>query len=326
MLENALSWFFPLLLTTAYAGLAAYAHRWVILRYQTRLRHPRDMWSHLLRYLLGWPLIVALVLSGVLILGEFWPLSAHQRNVFHVTIKIVLIVALALVAQQWFVSAYRFSRPTSWMRITLLRKLLLTLIYVTAALMVLDAMQINISPLLASLGIGSLAVALAVNQILGNFFAGIQLAVERPIEVGQSVTLENGMTGQVLALDWMKTHLRAEDGSRVIVPNARMTGFILQNLTLSEPESAVIVKLAIDRASDLERAEQVALETAARLMARPGEEAPPTPTAYYTKLAGAGAELTVMLSARDHASVAQLRSAYLKALNQAYEAAGIKVV
>jgi small-conductance mechanosensitive channel len=236
---------------------------------------------------------------------------------------------LTLAAQQWVVSCFKFSPEGSWMRITLLRKIALFILYTVAALMISQCLGQPIAPILATLGIGSLAVALALKDILSNFFAGIQIAVDRPLEIGQAVTLENGMSGRVLALGWLKTSLRMDDGSLLFVPNSRMTSFIIQNLTLSGQEAATVVKLSIDRTSDLDRAEQVALAAARQMMA-PAESPTQTParepSTRYTLLGAAAAELSVTLRAENHSAIPELRSAYLKAVNTALAQAGVKIV
>lgn len=324
--DHASQWIFPILLAAVYAGLAAFFYRWVTFNFRLKFRRPSNALNDFLLYLLSWPLLLALVLAGLLILSELWPLSLHARSIFRKIELITIVVTLTLVVQQWLISSFKFSPEGSWMRITLLRKIVLFTLYTLALLMISQALNLPIMPILATLGVGSLAVALALKDILANFFAGIQLAVERPLEIGQSVTLENGMSGRVLSLGWMKTDLRMDDGSLLFVPNARMTGFIIQNLTLSEHEAATIVKLSIDRASDLARAEQVALETARQTMQASGQAPAQEPTTRYTQLGATAAELSVTLRTLTYAAIPELRSAYLKAVNTALSQAGVKIV
>jgi small-conductance mechanosensitive channel len=135
------------------------------------------------------------------------------------------------------------------------------------------------------------------------------------------------MTGEVLGIGWMRTQMRAQDGSLIFVPNSRMLGFIFQNYSLNDPEAVLTVTLPIDRQADLERAERLALEAARQVLGLTKPELSDQGIrAHYTDLGAAAAQLTVTLRAHNHPAVPALRSAYLKAVNTALAQAGIKLV
>src|SRR5262249_16011095 len=73
-------------------------------------------------------------------------------------------------------------------------------------LIFLDSVGISITPLIASLGVGTLAVALALQDTLANLFAGIYLIAEKPVEAGHFVKLESGEQGHVTRVGWRNTH------------------------------------------------------------------------------------------------------------------------
>lgn len=321
-------WIWPVLMLIVLAALAVYFYPWLVLQARRRLRHIDDMWRDLLFYALRWPFAIALSVAGIYLLTQNWPLSFAAREFFQRAEQIALIVLFVLLFQHWIVAAYRFSGEASWLKITFLRKLLLIAIYSIATLMIMDTVGMHIGALLVSLGIGSLAVGLALKDILANFFAGIQLSMERPLEPGQMITMENGMTAQVLWINWMNTHLRSLDGSLVIVPNSRLLGWVIQNQSLSDPLATVAVVLTIDRAADLDRAEQLALDAAREVMPATEISVPGPiqfPSARFTKLTATAAELTITLAAHDPAALADLRSAYLKKINTALNQAEIKL-
>ena len=81
-------------------------------------------------------------------------------------------------------------------------------VYGIGLLILVDSFGISITPILASLGVGSLAIALALQPTLENFFAGIQIVIDKPIKVGQFVKLESGEGGYIVKIGWRSTWLR----------------------------------------------------------------------------------------------------------------------
>jgi len=326
-MPNFWNWFLPLVLTIAYVVAAAYAYRWLALGARRFLRRLSPIAGDLFLYCLKWPLVLLLVLAGAQILSNLWPLATHTSHYLNNLEQVALIVVLVLVGQRWLIGSFKYSPSDSWLRVPLLRKLILIMLYTLAALMAAQSLDYNLNPILAFLGAGGFAMALGLRDVLANLFAGIQLNFDKLLAVGQSLTLENNMTGEVLGIGWMRTQMRAQDGSLLFIPNSRMIGFILQNFTLGEPEAVLTIKLPIDRLADLERAEKLALEAAGQVLGIPASELGGQGIkAHYTGLSATAAELTVTLRAHNHPAVPGLRSAYLKAVNAALAGAEIKLV
>lgn len=107
------------------------------------------------------------------------------------------------------------------------------LILLLGGLVVLSTLGIAITPLLAALGVGGIAVALALQDILSNLFAGIYILAERRLRVGDIVKLESGQEGNVTDIGWRTTRLRMHPNHIVIVPNSKL---IQSVLTLRGPE------------------------------------------------------------------------------------------
>jgi len=102
-------------------------------------------------------------------------------------------------------------------------------VIVVGGLVVLGHLGIAITPILTALGIGGLAVALALQDTLSNLFAGFHLLADRPVRVGDTIRLENGMEGMVEDIGWRSTRIRQPADDLVIVPNAKLAQSILTN-------------------------------------------------------------------------------------------------
>ena len=130
-------------------------------------------------------------------------------------------------------------------------------IVLIALLIVLDTAGVSITPLIASLGVGSLAVALALQSPLANFFAGIQILADKPIEVGHYIKLDSGEEGYVTKVGWRSTTIRALRNNLIVIPNAKLMDTVITNYYMPAKELSILMQVGVHYDSDLEQVERV---------------------------------------------------------------------
>jgi small-conductance mechanosensitive channel len=151
-------------------------------------------------------------------------------------------------------------------------------IWLTGGLVLLSGLGVSIAPILTALGVGGLAVALALQDTLSNFFAGIHLLIEKPVRVGDFVRLETGQEGYVADIGWRTTRIRMLPNNMVIIPNNKLTQSILTNYSLPEPRMAVSIPFGVSYDANPELVERVVLEEAKKAVGQvPGLLADPAP-------------------------------------------------
>ena len=101
-------------------------------------------------------------------------------------------------------------------------------IWIALGLVGLSALHIQVRPLLTGLGIGGLAIALAVQNILGDLFAAISIVVDKPFVVGDSISVEN-YRGKVEHIGLKTTRLRSESGEQIIFSNGELLKSKIRN-------------------------------------------------------------------------------------------------
>ncbi len=191
-------------------------------------------------------------------------------------------------------------------------------------LVVLDSMGISITPIIASLGIGSLAVALALQPTLENFFSGIQLIADKPIQVGQFIRLESGEEGTVTRIGWRSTWVCQPNNNTVIIPNKLLVSSRVMNFFYPDREMAVIVGVGVHYASDLEKVERVAVDVGRQVMKEcPGGVGSFEPFIRYHTLADSSINFNVILRAVDWPSTHLVKHEYIKRLQKRFSAEGI---
>ena len=127
---------------------------------------------------------------------------------------------------------------------------------------ILQHFHIEVGSLLVTLGVGSLAVGLALQDTLANIIGGVILYTDRPFRLGDRVQLDTGEVGDVVDIGIRSTRLLKLDRHVVIVPNANLVRNRIVNLSLPDESNTLSVEFRVAPESDLARAKAVALEVA----------------------------------------------------------------
>jgi small-conductance mechanosensitive channel len=141
-------------------------------------------------------------------------------------------------------------------------------IWAVFALLALDNLGVKIAPLVAGLGIGGIAVALAVQTILGDMFSSISIALEKPFVVGDALRVDD-VEGTVEYIGIKSTRLRSVTGEQVIISNADLLKSRVRNLGRM-PERRVLFRLRLAYENDSGRIERVASIVRRVVEAQPG--------------------------------------------------------
>jgi small-conductance mechanosensitive channel len=193
-------------------------------------------------------------------------------------------------------------------------------------MLVLDNLGVSLTPLLTTLGIGSLAVAIALQDTLGNAFAGLHIKADQPIEVGQFIRLENGDEGYVERIGWRSTRIRMLPNKTAVVPNNKLVQSTIINYDLPDSEVAVLVQVGVHYDSDLQQVERVTKEVAKSIMTKvPGGVPSFEPFIRYHTLNQSSIDFTVILRARTFVDNYLIKHEFIKALQAKYRETGIVI-
>jgi small-conductance mechanosensitive channel len=147
-------------------------------------------------------------------------------------------------------------------------------------LVLLDSLGIQITPLLTALGVGGLAVALALQDTLSNLFAGVHLLADRPIRVGDYVRIAESIEGYVVDVGWRSTRVRMLANNVVIVPNKKVAESVITNYDMPERRMSIVLPVSVGYGSDPDRVEAVLTDVAVTAAGEvPGLLAEPEPFA-----------------------------------------------
>jgi small-conductance mechanosensitive channel len=195
--------------------------------------------------------------------------------------------------------------------IPLLRKLVLIILSIIGGLIILNRFNVNISGIIVSLGVGSLAIALAAQETLSNMIAGFVILIDRPFREGDRIRLPSGEFGDVFEIGMRSTKILDFDNNLVIVPNAELVKSRIQNITYPDYVSRVFVDVEIAYDSDLELAKKILIQIA--------KDHPLTlqefePAVFVTGFTSNGVSLRLISRTADYRNVYQMQSDFREAI------------
>ena len=186
-------------------------------------------------------------------------------DALHDVLFVILVFVVSLIVARLAIGAVRMYLAPAGGAVpgtSILANLIRILVFVVGSLVVLDHFDISIMPVLTALGLGSLAIALALQDTLSNLFSGLQILASKQIKPGDFVGLDSGEQGEIIDITWRNTIIREISNNEIIVPNSRMASVTLTNYQLPEQELSIPVEIGVAYGSDLELVERVAAEVA----------------------------------------------------------------
>ncbi len=197
------------------------------------------------------------------------------------------------------------------------------LIFAMGGLVILQSFGIAITPILTALGVGGLAVALALQDTLSNLFAGLYIIAARDIKPGDYIRLNSGEEGYIVDINWRNTKLR-DLSNMIVVPNAKLGAANITNYEQPDKEVLVPVQLGVAYENNLDQVELAALEVAREtLRETPGAVANFEPLLRYSSFEESSITFRAILRAQSYADQFRLRHAFVKRLHERFRREGI---
>jgi small-conductance mechanosensitive channel len=275
------------------------------------------------------PFLVLCIMLGLYAALEFTRLPQTLLGKAETGLSILAIVAVSMVTANILAGLIRIRAEkieTALPVTSLTENIIRIVVYGTGTLVVLNALGISIAPILATLGVGGLAVALALKDTLSNFFAGFHIIVNREISVGDYLKLSSGEEGYVNDIGWRSTKIRTLSGNIVFIPNAKLTELIVTNYALPGRDVAVPIELGVHYASDLAKVERIVCEEGREVLRdAPGGVPDFTPLVRYHRFGESGIDLTVILRGKEFADQFLIRHEFLKRIHERFTKEGIVI-
>ncbi len=296
---------------------------------------PTDLDTRLVQSV-RWPITFAILLLGAYLAFTVpVDLSDGQQKAVNtiagalgVLLGVYGMASLVSTSFDWYVKNVAPRTKTSFddQLFPLFRRIAIGLVYGLGALLFLDQLHINISPLIAGLGLGGLAVALAIQPTLANLFAGTYVMTEGVFTPGDYIELENGIAGYVLDVGWRSVRMRTWGNNLVVVPNSKFAETIITNYQMPFPAVNVFLNCGVSYDSDLYHVERVSLEVMEAVL----DSHPDGVKEYgsyfgYESFGDSNVDFWLFLQAKDRFGSFRLKTALMEHLHQRFKEEGIVI-
>ncbi len=266
---------------------------------------------------------------GIYLALEITEISPEMLSFLHKGLLIIVIFSVTVILSRiavGFVSLYSTKAGGAFLSTSMFTNLTKGLVYVIGILIILQSLGISIAPILTALGVGGLAVALALQDTLSNLFAGIHVIASGQVKPGHYLRLSTGEEGYVTDITWRYTTIRALPNNTIIVPNSKLASAIVTNYNIPDEEISTSVEVGVSYDSDLDKVERVTIEVAREVMKEvkggvPGFE----PAVSYSRFDDSSIKFNVILRSKEFVDQYAVKHELIKRLHKRYSVEGIEI-
>lgn len=276
------------------------------------------------------PIYFLIILAGLFLsldsLSILAPYTLWIDRIFFIFAVLLITHAIgktvSVLVNHWIRVEKKFEKTPQ-----LINKVISILLYIVAFLVIINNLNIEITPIIASIGLGGLAVGLALQPTLSNLFAGLHIITDRPINPGDFIELpELNISGYVEDIGWRSTRVRTLPNQIVIVPNSKLAENTIVNNYLPETEIAALVQVGVDYKSDLRKVEEVTIDVAKKIQKTiPGAVQGFEPFIRYHTFGDSNINFSVILRVEKFVDRFLVMHEFIKELKERYDKEGIEI-
>lgn len=263
-------------------------------------------------YSLSKPLAIAIIAGSVWISVAFIIDPAALLGEYAWLVSEKCFVAAAILIAAWVVSSFVYNFINlygRWMAsqtetdlddriIRVLEVSARYVIWFIAILMVLRMLDVDITPLVAGAGLAGLAVALAAQDIVSNFFGGAVILADKPFAVGDRIKIDEYL-GDVVSIGPRSTRIKTLDYQMVTIPNSKVSSSVIVNYAMPDVKLKIKVPISAAYGSDITRVKEILIEIGCEAAARSKYVlSDPAPSAYFLEFGASSLDFMLIIWAR----------------------------
>ena len=263
-MENGL---FSAAVTIAGGFILAGAAHWIIRWLKKKADETETEIDNIILNAVGTPLVIAIISVAFYIALTRYDIVPASLSWL---ITDQLINAVFIVLGAWIASVFSYNLIHTYANgiaektktdlddrlIPILEVIAKYLIWFVALLLILAEFKIDITPLLAGAGIAGIALALAAQDILGNFMSGAIIAVDKPFKIGDRVKIDS-FFGDVISIGPRSTRIKTLDHLFVTVPNSKITTSIIINYAMPDVRMKVRIPFSVAYGSNMKKVKEI---------------------------------------------------------------------
>lgn len=286
------------------------------------VRKTNISYSLLQQTLKGIPTLLGIII-GLYIVMEILTIPPRPLLFLQRLFNALVIMSLTLLVARLF-SGYlkqKFGKTSGAFASTSILATTIDLtVYTIGILFLLESFGVAISPLLTALGVGGLAVALALQDTLANLFSGINILVAKQIKIGDFVKLSTGEEGHIVDMSWRNTTIKTSNENMVVIPNQKFATSTITNYAQPFAECSIAIPVRVSYESDLDHVEKVSIAVAKEILQETnGGVHSFEPLVRYFSFAESSIDFNVIMRVKTVTDQHLIRHEFIKRLHDRYQ-------
>lgn len=321
--------FIPICILAASLTVGIMLNKLINRRIENHLNIDENSWFYIfINALRGVPVSLCLVV------GLYWIVNTINiieplTRLFSYILFTVIILSITRVAARTingFISLHIESSQQKMPKTTLLNTILNVVIYAMGVLVVLQYYGISIAPILTAMGVGGMAVALALQETLANIFSGLHLILSKQLRLDDYIKLSTGEEGRVTDITWRFTAIvPAGGGNMIVIPNQKIASSNITNYSMPRKDIVISIPVGVAYDSDLDKVERVTLDVAKEVMAQIDKDVKMEPAVRFHTFGESSIDFNVVLHSSYFEHQFLLKHEFIKALTRRYREEGIEI-
>lgn len=306
-------------------------NRMIKKRVMHRLTSDETSWqSVFINALQGVPISLCLVVGLYWIVNTIDIIEPLVRIFSYILFTVIILTITRVIARtvSGVIDMQIERSQQSMPKTTLLNAIVNGIIYAMGILVVLQYYGISIAPILTALGVGGMAVALALQETLANIFSGLHLILSKQLRLGDYIHLSSGEEGRVTDITWrFTTIVPVGEGNMVVIPNQKIASSIITNYSMPRHDIVIKIPVGVAYDSDLQKVEDVTLEVARQVLTDLNEklDADRQPSVRFYNFGDSSIDFNVLLHSARFDDQFRLKHEFIKALTARFRQEGIEI-
>lgn len=319
----------PICILAASLTIGIMLNKLINRRIENHLNIDESSWFYIfINALRGVPVSLCLVVSLYWIVNTINIIEPLTR-LFSYILFTVIILSITRVAARTingFITLHIERSQQKLPKTTLLNTILNVVIYAMGVLIVLQYYGISIAPILTAMGVGGMAVALALQETLANIFSGLHLILSKQLRIDDYIKLSTGEEGRVTDITWrFTTIVPAGGGNMIVIPNQKLASSNITNYSMPRKDIVISIPVGVSYDSDLDKVERITLEVAREVMSRVDKDVHIEPAVRFHTFGESSIDFNVVLHSSYFEHQFLLKHEFIKALTRRYREEGIDI-
>ena len=272
---------------------------------------------------------VLFLVASISLALESTELSPHIIDLIHKVLLVLVIFFVTVVVSKisvGFVNVYSKKVDGAFTSTSIFTNITRILVFVIGILIIFQYLGISTVHILTVMGVGGLAVALALQETLSNLFAGVQVLASGQLKPGHYLRLTSGEEGHITDITWRYTTIISLQNNTIIVPNSKLASAIVTDFNIPGEVILTSIEVGVSYDSDLEKVEKVTIEVAKEVLKETGTGVPEfEPSVIYKKFGDSSINMDVNFRVKKFVDQYTVKHEFIKRLHKRYREEGIEI-